>query len=109
MFRAVRCAHVSQPLASNPNCITAVAADTFKHAGCLFLLSVRGYKVGMRINAEPSQHGFCPSFKRIARMSGCQFTLEANGSGSFAELRTVAIVRMAGVDKLMSENIKNPH
>jgi hypothetical protein len=52
----------------------------------------------MRINAEPSQHGFSPSFKRFARMSGGQFTLKANGTGSFAELRTVPIVRMASMN-----------
>jgi hypothetical protein len=42
-------------------------------------------------------------------MSGGQLTLKANGTGSFTELRTVPIVRMASMDKLMSQNIKNPH
>jgi hypothetical protein len=63
----------------------------------------------MRINAEPSQHGFCPSFKRFARRGCCQLTLKANSTGSFTELCAVAIVRVTGMDKLMSQNIKNPH
>jgi hypothetical protein len=85
VVRAVWSAHLGEPLASNSDSVTTVTADTFEQAGCLFLLSVRGHKVSMRINAEPSQHGFCPSFKRFARMSGCQLTLKANGTGSFTE------------------------
>jgi hypothetical protein len=52
----------------------------------------------MRINAEPSQYWFCPSFKRLSRISGGQFTLKATGTGSFTELRTVPIVRMASMN-----------
>ena len=40
VVRAVRCAHLGQPLASNSDSVTTVTADTFEQAGCLFLLSV---------------------------------------------------------------------
>jgi hypothetical protein len=102
MVRAVWSAHLGEPLASNSDSVTTVTADTFEQAGCLFLLSVRGYQVSVRVNTEPSQHGFCPSFKRFARMSGGQLTLKANGTGSFTEFRAVPIVRMASVNQLVS-------
>jgi len=107
VFRAVRCTHVSKPLARSVGDIAAVWADTFQHSGALLFDSIRRLQFCVRILAENGKHWQSPCLEFVPCDCGCHLALKPDSSSSVFKRFAMPCVWVNGVNPFVCQDVQN--
>ena len=107
MFGAVRCAHVSKPLARSVGDVTTIATHAFEHSGALFFDGIGGLQLSMRIIAKHVEHWRSPFLEFLTCDSGGHFALKTDGSGSAFKQLAMSAVWVNRMNPFVGENVQD--